>query len=518
MLSLRRRALPFWALFTIAGLGSLVVLWMRFSSLLRCWHWEIAEGREGPGIYAIWRVLHHYPLYEWPNRPPYSLTLYNFGFYHFYAAIMRVIGASDEGLLLGPRLLTLSGSLLGAALFARLAWSLAPVRDLAGKIALGALCVGVWFGTQLLAWWAFSIRPDVWGLLLGFAGVALVLRALESDSPVTSLLASFVFFVAWSLKQSAIMSFFGSLVAVFVLRRRIRHLAALAGPFAILVALCLLFGGERYRISILVAPAISRFRWGLFQEVLSRALPQNVWAFGFAPLAFLIEARKGFVAAWRRRPLAEQALLLIGVSAVALGLTGLGREGANKNYLFDGYAVSALASWVTLVRLLGAEPVPRGTLLFGAILLVPWAAFPVAQLAGGGRLGRVEFCGAPEPVLAELEQTIDHLPKPLFTDNDVFAQPWHSTNDRYPAVVLDGTWADIAVREGFVPHGFLDAWLAERHYASAVVPDGIPLVEAWRARGVSCSEFPEMVHGSKLAICRLPYAASGREPSAVPAH
>jgi hypothetical protein len=511
MLSPRRWGSLFWALFTLGSLGALAMFWQRLSSVLHCWHWNIAEGREGPGIYALWRVLHGYPLYEWPNRPPYSLTLYNFGFYHFYAAVMRLFGVNDESLLIAPRFLTLLASPLGALLFARLAWSLAPARTSGGRIALGALSFGIWFGTQLFAWWPLGIRPDLWALLTELAAVALVLRGLESDSPLTFLLASLVFFLAWSLKQSALLSLLGSLAAVFVLKRRWPELLALGAPCSLLIGLCLAFGGERYRVCLLVAPAISRFHLKLLFEVLSRALPQNAWHFGFAPLALLLEARSGLRAAWQRRALTERAVLIIGLIALVFGAAGLGREGANKNYLFDAYVLGTLASWAALVRFLEAPSPPRVPLVLAAALLVPWTVFPFAQLAMPNVLGRVDLCSAEQkPTLDALAQTLARLPKPLYSSDDIRSQPWRATDNRYPAVVLDITWAAIGVRDGFLPPGFPDPWLAEQHFASAYVLDGDPLIATWRAHGGTCSDLPELVQGRKAVICRLPYATASQ--------
>jgi len=513
MLFLRRPTRLYWALFLSSALGALVVFYLRVSSVVRCWHWEITDGREGPGIYAIWRLLHGYPLYEWPNRPPYSLTLYNFGFYYFYAAVMRLFGVKDEGLLGAPRALTLLAAVLGAALFARLAWRYAPVRGTPGKLAFGGFCFSVWFGTQFLSWWPLDVRPDLWALVLGLAGVALVLRALVSGSRATLATASLVFWLAWAMKQSAVLSFAGSLAALFLLTRNVRHVLTLLLPFGALVALCLLFGGERYRLSILVAPAISRYRFSLLFEVLSRAVPQNAWLFLFAPLVFLIDARRGFAEAWRRRALAEQALLVIAMVAVVLGVAGLGREGANKNYLFDGYVTSALAAWFTLARLLSSDPLRRGTLLFGAALLGPWAAFPFAQLVWPGRLGRTELCTSADlPRLEAVANAVARLPQPLFADHDIFSQPWRATGNHYPAVVLDGTWSGIAVREGFAPRDFLEAWLAEQRFASALLPAGVPEIERFRDRGATCSEFPESIDGVKFVVCHLAYAANGTPP------
>jgi hypothetical protein len=313
------------------------------------------------------------------------------------------------------------------------------------------------------------------------------------------------------------LSFLGSLCAVVVLTRNVRRVAALGLPFAVLTALSLLLGGERYRFSILVAPAISRYRFSLWAEVLSRAVPQNAWLFAFAPCVFLLDARHGFAAAWRSRPLAERAMLLIAVVAFVLGVAGLGREGANKNYLFDGYVTSALAGWFTLVRLLEREPVPRKVLLFGLVLLTPWSLFPFAQLAWPGHLGRSELCtDASARELAAVADAVSRLPQPLYADHDIFTQPWRATGNRYPAVVLDGTWSGIAVREGLAPRDFLDTWLAERHFASALVPEGVPVIDTFRAHGATCSDFPRLVDGLKFVVCRLPYAASGTQREASP--
>jgi hypothetical protein len=74
-----------------------------------------AEKRRG--IYAIWRVLHGHPLCEWSTQLPYSLTLYNFGFYRAYAAVLGLLGVDGEGLLVRPGLLTAFAAVAGTVLF-----------------------------------------------------------------------------------------------------------------------------------------------------------------------------------------------------------------------------------------------------------------------------------------------------------------------------------------------------------------------------------------------------------------
>jgi len=167
-------ALASWVLLLAAAGGSLYVCVGRITSMFGCWRWEITDGREGPNIYALWRVLHGYPLYDSPNRPPYTLTLYNFGFYRFYAALMRLLGANDESLLVWPRVVTAAGGVLGAVSFGRLAQRLAPAEGILERLALAGLCFTLWFGTQFFSWWPFDVRPDIWSLLLALGGLALV--------------------------------------------------------------------------------------------------------------------------------------------------------------------------------------------------------------------------------------------------------------------------------------------------------------------------------------------------------
>src|SRR6187551_2258254 len=101
-----------WTVLVLAALAAALVLWTRVTSWASCWRWTITEGREGPSIYAIWRVVHGAPLYEWPDREPYSVTFMNFGFYQAYGAVARLSGAGDEALLWVGRLFTLLGALV----------------------------------------------------------------------------------------------------------------------------------------------------------------------------------------------------------------------------------------------------------------------------------------------------------------------------------------------------------------------------------------------------------------------
>jgi hypothetical protein len=112
-LDLPRNVQVAWALIIAAGVTAAVVCFTRFASWTNCWRFAITEGREGPTIYALWRIVHGEPLYEWPNNEPYAITYLNYGFYWTYGVVTRVLGGDAEDLLWLPRVITALGSVAG---------------------------------------------------------------------------------------------------------------------------------------------------------------------------------------------------------------------------------------------------------------------------------------------------------------------------------------------------------------------------------------------------------------------
>src|SRR5829696_7734242 len=98
-----RLFLPVWALVTVA---SLVIFAIRANAVVRWSHLYSTTGEEAPGIYAVWKAEHGYPVYEWPDRGDFALSLYNFGFYRFYGAVLSALGQYDARILVAGRLLT----------------------------------------------------------------------------------------------------------------------------------------------------------------------------------------------------------------------------------------------------------------------------------------------------------------------------------------------------------------------------------------------------------------------------
>src|SRR5258708_26187140 len=110
----RAAARAFHIVLALAVAAHALVLVFRIASILR-FSALVPSPVEGPGLYAIWKIQHGYPAYEWPTRPPFALALYNALFYHSYARVLALVGITDAALPVGAKLLTLMAALGGAA-------------------------------------------------------------------------------------------------------------------------------------------------------------------------------------------------------------------------------------------------------------------------------------------------------------------------------------------------------------------------------------------------------------------
>lgn len=502
-----------------------VVFAVRLTSVIHSYRLFITEGAEGPHVYAIWRAVHGYPLYEWPDQPFFTLTFYNFLFYRTYAVVLRVLGTDGEGILFGGRLITLAFALGGCFAYRGLLLDLANGGrgDAYTRAYASLLAPVLWLGTNFTAWWALSIRPDVPAVALATMGLWVLVRALRSNRLAPVALASAAFGLAWTFKQSTVLTFGAATLYLVALRRDLLRAALLASPFAILAAATLLLGGPAFRYNVITAPALSGFSWTQAAAIAGRVALQNAYVWVFPVLGWWwLRRERPVEQPGARRDDVEALLPVVALVALLAGLVALGREGSNKNHLLEGYLVTGLVASRTLFALrarAGSPSAQRGAVA-AAALLVPMIVFPALQLALPNRFGVTRLATAEmRAAKRELARRVDALPKPAVVLDDVLAQPWHSSGGRYPAVVLDNVWFDIAARRGMLRHGGPETLLTRGLARSALVPAGGPYYRAAQAAGWSC----EPLQGSRawesvddLAVCLSEGSADQRvnSPSA----
>jgi len=114
-------------------------------------------------------------------------------------------------------------------------------------------------------------------------------------------------------------------------------------------------------------------------------------------------------------------------------------------------------------------------------MLVPMIAFDLSLLIPGAERvssalllkswGVALHISTPAAVAdrARLEAVYARLPQPVFTDDEIFAQPWHATGNRYPTVLIDHVFYDVARGRGLTGRGF-EGLIADRYFGAIVVP------------------------------------------------
>lgn len=400
--------------------------------LLNVWHYGALfcpTGGESLMIYSIWKGMHHLAVYQWPFSFPFSLSLYNYLFYATYAGALRLMGASDASIPVWGRLLTSAFAVVGALAQWKLVQKHLNLRGARSALSL-LFALGLWFGTSMIQWWALAVRPDL-------AAAALVMIALWAIVRLPRFgfaIAGIFFYLAWSFKESVILTLVG--VCLFLLfQRRWRDLSALAAVFAVLTAITLLLGTPEYRFSILAAPRlVSEF--SSRQALRASALYARMNLYWLAAPIVLLCAR-------RARQADRTVLLLVTVFAVALagGIAAMAKVGAADNYLFEAFVAGSTLLQIAVFAMPGR--VVTALVLFGC-------AQPTIQLTPIARWlhlkhiqGNIRIANAADYADAmALRARLAPLKKPLFTTEEGFSAPWISTGDQAPALVIDPIFHD----------------------------------------------------------------------------
>lgn len=189
----------------VVGIGALAVLLLailllQLRGIVQHYEFYTTTGGETQSVYGIWKVQEGHPLYEWPNKDFYQLTLYNFGFYHLYAGALSLLGARGPSIMLYGRFLTVILAFCGCLLQAKLLRFLVlgqgangpegtrhPVscgfrgRAVAWAICLISFCT--WFNSGFPGFYPVSVRPEYRGSGAVHAGSVLPypVRGGQSD-------------------------------------------------------------------------------------------------------------------------------------------------------------------------------------------------------------------------------------------------------------------------------------------------------------------------------------------------
>ncbi len=373
-------------------------------------------------IYAVWRGIHHLQIYEWPFAFPFHLAPYNYLFYETYAFYLRSVGATGPNMMMWGHLFTPVFAIMGAIAQWNLVQYQLKLRGARSALSL-ALALGIWFCASMVRHWALSIRPDMGAIALVMVALCIIVR----QPRFCFAYAGFMFYLAWSFKQSVVLAFAG--VCLFLLfHKRWRDLSTIAVVFAALTATTVYLGTPEYRFDTLIATRLYGFSIPYALQIGPKSILSNSYWI-LAPIALLLAAGT------RKLDGSLRLLITAFVVSFVCGVAGLTKVGGWDNYLLE-----AFVSGSTLLQI-ATFTVP-GT--FVSALLILGCAQPAIQLIATQAgphvhtLGTVEIATPAEYADAEaLRDRLATMRKPIFTDDPSFSLPWFSSDNQSAALVVD---------------------------------------------------------------------------------
>ncbi len=464
----------------ILALLLLAILLFQLCGISHHYQYYITTGGETHCIYGIWKVQEGHPLYAWPNKDFFQLTLYNFGFYHLYAGILNLLHAHGPEIMLYGRYLSSVLTLLGCLIQVRLLFFLAgglKSRVVNGAIFLFSFCT--WFNSYFPGFYPVSIRPDIAAVAMSSIGVFCFVRYAAANELKWVCAAGAAWAATWCLKQADVACIFGAGVYL-VLNRKWRDAVLMSAMFIIPVGLVLMLGSAEYRWNILVAPTANGLDFAIGARFFLRGAVLSLFTWSFVatlPLYLRLELRDDPHPGWRAlrermRPgtsLAPvTALAVIVLSGFVPSFAALSKTGSSLNQMFEIYVVANSLSFIVALRLaalLSAGGVRRFSLAV-CLLLLSMCVWPAAQLAMN-RIGPVVRARDADMTRKEkFSIFVKSLKKPLFIEDEIYSLPWHGSDNQYPSIKLDHVFYDDALARGMISGGVKD--LIEKHWFATI--------------------------------------------------
>jgi hypothetical protein len=476
-----------WRKAAVAGLVFAVAL-NAVALMARAWFvhragpYAATTGYEEFNIYHVWKVVHGFPLYEWPQKDHYVPTHYNVGFYHVYAWWVKLWHQDGAGLVNCARTLTALFALFGMWVQVHLTRRLVPAAD--ARTWVWGLAFLTWFGAVFGGWWVMSVRPDMPGVAIALAGLTIAWRAQETRRLPLWLLSSLLFFGAWSFKQSIVWIFVGTVAQVWLARVGWRAVVALVAPFAVLAATTIWRAGEIYRYSLFVAPQI--YEWYPLQslKLLLPSVSLNTFFWWLAALAawriFRDRSNRSAPHDPQRLEWRSRAAALTLVPPLVMGLVQTSLQGSNVNNLLEGFVLVALLGSAAWLREWNEGP-SRRRLAIGATLLATMGVMPVVhlvlaacdrpyiQIAGMSVGNVIKLTPAQLARRQRFAQWMQTLPKPICTLDAMLQLPWFSNNGRYPALLREEEFEYAGMDAGTLEGEGIIEYVRRRYFGTLLL-------------------------------------------------
>jgi hypothetical protein len=452
----------------------------------------LTTGFEEESFVALQHAVHGEPVYRDPSRIPYSAAYFNWFFYAAYAIPVRMAVAryGDSIIPMAGRLVTAVGSLLGAGILACL---LGCILQTERRVAAGLAALVC--GGPLIGWWAHTLRPDVWTMTFETGALAVILLRYRPRPIASALCGALLFYLAWSCKQTAIMSLASA--GLFLLWRREWRAVLMLGTASVLCwAATFLILGPAYRSALFSAAATNPFYLDVgltnFLDFLKKTIP--LWLLAGACL----------IPGDKQDPdssLAADARLLgaIGVLvSMPVYFAASCKFGAFSNYFFTPVLLLSLF----LAGSLAAHPRRLWVAAAFAISLV------IQLIVSFGLIGKIDLQPQARD-LAAVWAKWQTQPEPRFSVRTNLNAPWLNSNSP-PFVLAFSYYIDREAGRrfegdgigGLIATGYFESLLLPEattgefdggslsHYARTETIDGLAIYRRLKGRLLSASNTP----------------------------
>jgi hypothetical protein len=326
-----------------------MILAVRVYSLLKPAGYYLAtSGGEPVSIYNVLKLQRGMVLYEDPREPPYyPTTLYNAGFYHFYAVTTWPLRHDFRTVLSVMRIITLGLSgvgLIALIVYATSHWNRRNPGKYPRLVALlmTLAAVTALYG-PLTGWWVITVRPDIGAAAFAGIGLLIALGDRKEKQWGRVLLVGVCLAAAWSFKQSCVLIALGLLLCN-IARRRYISAGLLMVPGCVAMFYLLSSMGPAYLLNVVWATSLSSLAWSNLGQMVVMVPVKGTF-----PLALAMACLVGLHRIDWVYPAERSTLLICGSTTLLGGIVSCCRTGSETNYFFELWIV------VTLLAILGAK-------------------------------------------------------------------------------------------------------------------------------------------------------------------
>lgn len=486
----------------VTVIAALVLMGVRLSSAMSFAYpmHVVTSGWEQESLFAMWKYVYGKDIYTDPYKIPYSIAFFNWLFYESYGTFIILIkslfGLSDDWIPTIGRGMTLVGLLCGTLVSyqALMVVSGAQSRALRGLFFL--VSVYLMFG-PLVGFWGFTIRSDIWGMVLDIFAIFLFWRFYPTRPYTAAALAATALFCAWSFKQIDVFSAIA--IGLFLLfHLRIRVLIVLTAVYFLFVSVVLLVGSEEYIKTIFLRPAIYGFDLEhFFRNLKNFALKSTPTLF---PLVAIVAALV-FSESIRKAVFASQAARFVMIGIVPIFILTLlisSKIGAAENYYFVFSFYVALGVAVFLKITLEDEALLSGhrfvalrnTVVY--TMLLGWGTAAAAILSVFLGFFGVLSIQSDHDRLSAIKACLQPMPTPVYNQDMYASLPWMNPSE--PPIIL--SWNYRLERKMGLPfeRGGVGGLVESGYFVSLLIPENMTKLDGgsldgYKNTGQTCAGY-----------------------------